>query len=340
MSRNRAFGAWVLAAAVAGTALAQNAATPTPTPPPPSESATAAPTPAPAPSATPAESAAPALEGTPSAAAAESKPAELPKCADCHTDLVNAFVANPHARTKGKKPDPEEFCSTCHGDGTKHIEAGGDATLIQTFHGAEGAELCLSCHEKSNDHASFALGFHANSATVNCLSCHSVHSSVKTSPALLAQAPGPLCQTCHTGISAAFRNKPYVHRLDRGGMTCLDCHDPHDRKGQSVKQTRAGELACLNCHSEKRGPFVFDHVTGSAGDCLSCHEPHGSNNAKMLLWSNVSQLCLSCHSKTGGPATAGAQPPSFHDLALPRYRNCTSCHVAVHGSNMSPSLLK
>ena len=57
------------------------------------------------------------------------KASELPKCADCHADQVKAFARNPHARYshKGKKPDPEEVCSTCHGDGTKHIEGGGDA---------------------------------------------------------------------------------------------------------------------------------------------------------------------------------------------------------------------
>ena len=303
---------------------AQSASTPTPTPVPSEPSAAVSPTP-----------------GTAAAGAAE-KAAELPKCGDCHTDTVAAFASNPHNRPskKGQRADPEEACSLCHGDGTKHIESGGDATLIQTFHGAEGAEMCLSCHDKNDEHASFAVGFHANSPAVNCLSCHSVHGSVKTEQSLLARTPGELCQTCHNGISAAFRNKPYVHRLDRGGMTCLDCHSPHDRRGHSVKLTREGDLACLNCHSELRGPFVFDHVTGSAGDCLSCHEAHGSNNPKMLQWANVSQLCLSCHSKTGGPATAGGQPPSFHDLTLPRYRNCTSCHVAVHGSNLSPALLK
>ena len=292
-------------------------------------------TPTPAPSSSEA-SAAPAPPPTPAAAAS------APKCGDCHTETVAAFAKNPHNRPskRGQKADPEEACSTCHGDGTKHIEAGGDRNLIQTFHGRDGAELCLSCHTKSDEHASFDVGFHANTEAVNCLSCHSVHAAAPTSESLIAKSPGPLCQTCHAGISASFRNKPYVHRLDRGGMTCLDCHSPHDRKGQSVKLTREGELACLNCHSEKRGPFVFDHVTGSAGNCLSCHEPHGSNNPKMLLWANVSQLCLSCHSKTGGPATAGGQPPSFHDLTLPRYRNCTTCHVQIHGSNLSEDFLK
>jgi len=295
----------------------------------------AAPTPTPAPQPTAAAAHPPAA--TPAAAAAS----DLPKCADCHEAQVKAFASNPHARSHGPKaPDPEEACSTCHGDGTAHIEASGDPKLITTFHGLEGAENCLSCHSKSNAHGSYAFGFHANSAAVNCLSCHSIHATGPRAEHLLAKDTGPLCQTCHTGIAASIRNKPYAHRLDKGGMTCVDCHDPHDRKGQPVKLTMDGELACMTCHSEKRGPFVFDHVTGSAGNCLTCHEAHGSSNPKQLIWARVDQLCLSCHSKSGGPRTAGAQPPSFHDLSLPRYRNCTTCHVAIHGSNLSEALLK
>ena len=304
------------------------------------------------PEATPTPAPPAATAPTPAAKAASS---DLPTCADCHGDIVAAFAKNAHARYsgKGKKPDPNDICATCHGDGAKHMESSGDTTLISVPRGAAGAQECLSCHENvpafsTGGQDSFSKGVqdsltnsvHANSAAVNCLTCHSMHKSAPKSTHSLAAAPGELCATCHTTQTAAFQNKPYVHRLDRGGMTCLDCHSPHARKGQTVKMTTQGELPCLNCHSEMRGPFVFQHVTGSGGDCLSCHQPHGSNNPNMLLWARVDQLCLSCHSQTGGPKTYGSQPPSFHDLTSPRYRNCTSCHVAVHGSNLSPGLLK
>ena len=287
----------------------------------------------------------PKSEAGKSEATAAQKPEAPPKCGDCHTEEVAKFAGNPHARyshrlSKVSKPDLNDSCETCHGNGTKHMEAGGDKTLIQTFHGVADAELCLSCHQKADEHASFSTGFHGNSATVNCLSCHSIHNSFPKNEHLIAKAPGELCATCHINQASSFRNKPYAHRLDRGGMTCLDCHNPHDRKGQTVALTRVGELPCLNCHAEKRGPFVFDHVTGSAGDCLSCHQAHGSTNPKMLTWARVDQLCLSCHSQTGAANTLGSQPPSFHDLRSPRYRNCTTCHTAVHGSNLSPQLLK
>lgn len=314
-----------------------------------------APTPSPAPAPTPPPATTPAAASPAPAPAAAPTPEALPKCADCHTDTVAAFAKNPHFLGLGatKKADAEDTCATCHGDGTKHVESGGDASLISVPRGAAGAQDCLACHESGkaafSDGArdsfakgtqeTFHTGVHANTDAVNCLTCHSMHKPAPKSMHLLAKAPGELCATCHTTQSASFKNKPYSHRLDRGGMTCLDCHLPH-AQSPAVKMTTQGELPCLNCHSEVRGPFVFDHVTGSGGTCLSCHQPHGSNNPKMLLWARVDQLCLSCHSQTGGPKTFGSQPPSFHDLTQPRYRNCTTCQVAVHGSNLSPQLLK
>lgn len=285
------------------------------------------------------ESPPPTPTAPPAATAAAS---ETPKCADCHEDQVKGFLGSPHARWTAKetKPSPEDFCANCHGDGAKHMESGGEKNLIQGFHTGKDAENCLACHQAAGQHDSFSAGVHSNSEAVNCLSCHSIHKADPKSPDLLAKAPGALCATCHGVVSSSFRAKPYAHRLDRGGMTCLDCHNAHGRRGETLRLTRQGEVPCLTCHNDLRGPFVFDHVTGSAGDCLSCHQPHGSSNPNMLLWARVDQLCLSCHSRTGGANTLGSQPPSFHNLALPRWRNCTTCHVAVHGSNLSPGLLK
>lgn len=106
-----------------------------------------------------------------------------------------------------------------------------------------------------------------------------------------------------------------------------------------LKVDRSGEPVCVSCHTDKRGPFVFAHPALVAGTCLSCHEAHGSANPMMLSRARVSQVCLECH--TGVPSgTVGSQPPSLHDLRSPRYQNCTTCHVAVHGSNSSPKLLR
>src|SRR6266508_3452231 len=224
---------------------------------------------------------------------------DAPVCADCH-DQAKAFAGNPHTRIPGvawgKAGVDSAACNSCHGPGVKHMESSGeDKSDIRAFHGRKGAEFCVTCHTSDKEHASFQTGVHASTEAVNCLSCHSVHSPEARTPHLLAKKPSELCASCHPSQMASFRNKPFAHRLGRGGM-----------------------------------------------ECTSCHEPHGSSNNKRLIRARVDRLCLECHSFGTGStlttATLGSQPPSFHNVSLPRYQNCTTCHTAVHGSQISPLL--
>jgi DmsE family decaheme c-type cytochrome len=286
---------------------------------------------------------APAPPPAAATATASTEAEALPSCGDCHADQAGPFATNPHGHGKAPKGEaiPNAVCESCHGDGKAHIEGGGDKALILLPRGPEGADkACLSCHSRTAAHQSRQAGVHANSAAVNCLTCHSIHKAEPRSPRLLAKKELALCSTCHGAQAASFRNKPYAHRIGRGGTECSSCHDPHGRPGrESLALTRAGELPCLGCHTEKRGPFVFPHAAGAAGDCLDCHEVHGSSNPRMLKRATVAKLCIECHSPIT-PGTLGSQPPSFHNLSQPRYQNCTSCHVAVHGSNRDPQLLR
>jgi len=287
-----------------------------------------------------------AQEQTPPPAPAEQP--STPSCGDCH-DQAKAFLTNPHARgavVKGVVAN--DVCETCHGSGAEHIEGGGDKTKITVPRGRTGAEdVCLMCHDTTAPNFSPRTGMHATSETVNCLTCHSIHSADKKSTHLVAKPQLALCGSCHTQ-AASFRNKPYAHRLDRGGMECSTCHEPHGRPSSGTRAltlpnhlrvTRAGEPVCTSCHAEKRGPWVFPHGGNEVADCTSCHDSHGSVYPKMLKRATVAQVCLECHSPLGD-ATLGSQPPSFHNLNNPRYQNCTTCHVAVHGSNRDPQLFK
>ncbi|MGZ4779589.1 MAG: cytochrome c3 family protein, partial [Thermoanaerobaculia bacterium] len=227
-------------------------------------------------------------------------------------------------------------------------QSGGDKTKITKPAGLTGSnDTCLLCHDATTERISRHGGMHANTAIVNCLTCHSIHHPDPRSPHLVAKPQLQLCGTCHTQ-PAGFLNKPYKHRLGRGGMECSSCHEPHGRPSTSVRSmamldplrtTRAGEVPCVNCHADKRGPWVFSHGANAVGDCVSCHEVHGSSNPKQLKRAEVFQLCIECHSPITN-ATLGSQPPAFHNLTSARYRNCTSCHVAIHGSNRDPQLLK
>jgi DmsE family decaheme c-type cytochrome len=263
-------------------------------------------------------------------------------CSDCH-DQAKTFASNPHARGKAPKGEVSNAaCTPCHGDGTLHMDAGGDKEKIYKPVGRCGAETCVACHDQTKGCKSMHSGKHANSETVNCLSCHSIHGSELTAPSLLAKKQLELCGSCHSSQVAVFRNKPYGHRIGRGGMECSTCHEPHQSTNagcEITKQTISGESICVSCHADKKGPFVFPHGAGSIGNCMTCHEPHASNNMHRLKRATVSQLCMECHSPIKG-GTFGSQPPSFHNLLTARYQNCTTCHTAIHGSNRSPQLVK
>jgi DmsE family decaheme c-type cytochrome len=254
-------------------------------------------------------------------------------CAVCHDTVAAEFDMTVHAPNRAGAPS----CVTCHGDGAEHMENDGDPTMIEIPSGSSVDTTCTQCHGQVNTMFS-SRSVHADSG-VHCDSCHSVHSTDRTQPMQLAKAANSLCADCHPSETGSF-NKPFGHDLDRGGLQCVSCHNPHGGQGeQSLKVDRSGDVICVSCHAEKRGPFVFPHVSDVAGTCLSCHEPHGSTNPMALKRARVDQLCLECHSVFDG-GTLGSQPPSFHDLRSPRYQNCTTCHVTVHGSNTSPLLLK
>jgi DmsE family decaheme c-type cytochrome len=282
-----------------------------------------------------------AAGGAPQGAAGGQGPTAA--CADCHADQAKAFGANPHGRAwflLTKDGSPNGVCESCHGNGTKHMEAGGDKALINTMKGAAAVETCVACHEKrTNEYRSFRNSVHANQPAVNCGTCHSVHGAPWKNRSLLAKKELETCTGCHQTQAGTLKDKPFTHHVGRGGLECSSCHDPHGRGPSALKLTVEGELPCLNCHKEKKGPFAFEHVTQTAGNCISCHEPHGSNNPKMLKRSTVAQLCIECHSNLG-TKNLGTQAPAQHSTYSARWSNCTTCHTAVHGSNRSPSLLK
>ena len=58
---------------------------------------------------------------------------------------------------------------------------------------------------------------------------------------------------------------------------------------------------CLECHTEKRGPFLWEHAPVRE-NCLNCHDPHGSNHDKMLV-AKQPYLCQRCHLNTRHPGT-------------------------------------
>lgn len=275
-------------------------------------------------------------------------------CRSCHPDVWANFFKNPHYKSiaSGKEAPERTGCEGCHGPGKAHVEArGGKATIVafSELLPRQVLDNCLRCHAETLSRANIRRSTHTLNDVV-CSNCHSIHKS-PVPKFLLAQRQAELCYGCHTDVRGQF-SMPFKHRVNEGFMTCTDCHNPHGAfaptwrmasRPHLMDQALGNEEPCLKCHSEKRGPFVYEHEPVRVEGCETCHYPHGSTNSRLLRRPVVFTLCLECHN---GADSFGRQNSgililtSSHNLADPRYQNCTTCHVRVHGSNADPLFMR
>jgi DmsE family decaheme c-type cytochrome len=254
-------------------------------------------------------------------------------CAACHAGENQSYNHGPHWKTLlDKKRGPEwQGCEACHGPGAAHVAGGGDVTKIITFKNmpaADSARRCLDCHELGEEHSNFMRSEHMKN-NVGCLDCHSVHQA-KIERRLLKDSQPGLCYGCHLDVKPEF-SKPFHHRVNEGLVVCSNCHNQHGGfLTTQLRSTAAQDQLCFNCHTDKAGPFAFEHAPVKTEGCVACHSPHGSSNPRLLRRSNINLLCLECHTLTVDSAAPAI--PTFHNQAQ-KYQACTMCHVAIHGSN-------
>jgi DmsE family decaheme c-type cytochrome len=273
------------------------------------------------------------------------------QCRNCHSDKFAGLAGNPH----GVLAEPGRLeqsgttllCLDCHGDVSEHIRAGGGRGNVFAFRGEPPVarnQVCLDCH--AANHPEFDRSPHAQ-AGLTCTSCHSQHAPTPAPRSLLRDVgriaaqfdklgkSSQLCVSCHQEALTLF-NFNQRHRLREGVLECVDCHDPH----QPVTRSLLGgfkQQSCTECHSDKGGPFVFEHAASRVEGCTACHSPHGSPNRHMLDQQQVAELCLTCH----------AAIPQFHlgfNPVAPSVfgldTQCTTCHSSIHGSNLDSHFLR
>lgn len=260
-------------------------------------------------------------------------------CSTCHDEVYKKFETTPHWKTMLDTRRGHEWqgCEACHGPGGEHVDGGGDVTKIFNFKNVSTktvSETCMRCHQYTEEHSNFSRSAHKVN-DVACLQCHSVHNARVRQFQLIKPQP-ELCYGCHIEMRPQF-SRPFRHRVNERLLNCTDCHNQHGGfliKG--LRSTSAQDVVCFKCHVDKAGPFVFEHAPVKTEGCVACHSPHGSSNPRLLKRSQINLLCLECHTLSGGGVSPAG--PS-HDQSQ-KYQSCTLCHLAIHGSNLSPVFFK
>ena len=254
-------------------------------------------------------------------------------CVGCHTGYDANVAPTKHGfAANSRTPMAQQGCESCHGPGEAHASDPETVKPVQfaTVDAATANQQCLSCHNRG-DHALWSGSQHEN-RNLKCADCHSVHAA--EGPALMRATTQQLtCATCHQSVTnkqQRFNHMP----VREGTMTCSSCHNVHG--SVNVKLLRVGttvDQSCTSCHTEKRGPFLWEHAP-VVDSCTTCHDSHGSNNDGMLA-AKMPFLCQRCHVTSRHPPTVyeGSTLQNSQNANKIFGKSCASCHQQVHGSN-------
>lgn len=239
-----------------------------------------------------------------------------------------------------------------------------EAPSVPTFYQAEqaeqaeyvGSDLCQECHPDQSD--SYMTSAHSGldwsdgdwpfeveeDLDIVCETCHgpglthvemagteepgfreAIVSFANAAPADATEQ----CYTCHAEMEAQqhFRMSEHI----RVGVTCADCHNPHQSLTVEFALRQPEPGLCYDCHGDKRGEFalpVRHPVNEGFMGCSDCHSPHGTTN-RVQLSRTGNFTCAKCHLEKEGPFV-------FPHVAA-EAEGCPICHQP-HGS-VTPHLL-
>ena len=280
-------------------------------------------------------------------------------CLDCHDGMAAEYSRTVHGQLNDYQyPGLGSGCEACHGPGAKHVDSEDplDIFLPSADMGNDGTDLCLDCHQTGTT-LNWEMGLHAET-DVSCLSCHKLHDNTSSKALLAASTEEEVCFTCHMDTQSKFQ-LPSHHPLREGFMTCSSCHDTHGNQFKEIAYGETSRDACLVCHQQHAGPFVFEH-SPVMEDCAICHDVHGTV-ANNLLRQNEPFICLQCHQPhfhsilegfdgdysspartwdtnvepNADPGYSGLSGSSHPDsMKRVMLTKCTQCHQSIHGSDL------
>lgn len=263
-------------------------------------------------------------------------------CKECHEDEYASYKNNLHGmQGDPRTPAAKQSCDTCHGPSEIHVKAEGKKLGdIITFGPRSKTPAnkqnatCLQCHSTMRK-IHLWVGSSHETRGLSCTNCHSNHSGNPKNLAKPTQTE--VCIQCHQQVKMEIQKSSH-HPVREGKMQCTDCHNPHGTVADKLIAAETINQKCYECHTEKRGPFLWEHAPVTE-NCLTCHKPHGSSHDKLLAGKR-SWICQNCHSNSRHPGTlyamsTGQEEASIYNVLNNREfnRSCQNCHSQIHGSN-------
>jgi DmsE family decaheme c-type cytochrome len=119
---------------------------------------------------------------------------------------------------------------------------------------ADRSGPCLECHDTAR--RIHWPGSRHERHGVTCESCHLPHGEGQGPSLLRAVSEAETCFACHGQVrSRGLRTSR--HPVRDGALACSSCHAPHGSANDARLSRPTATEACVDCHAEKRGPFLW-----------------------------------------------------------------------------------
>ncbi|MGO7333516.1 tetratricopeptide repeat protein [Rhizobium leguminosarum] len=229
-------------------------------------------------------------------------------CIDCHSTDPQAKFQPQTNEYKSTYVATSIGCQSCHGPGAKHVASArsADVSSPMTDTGLPklDAGICFACHARRTK---LLDGYQPGKPFLDYFS-----------PALLRQ---DLYFPDGQILDEVFEYGSFQQsKMARAGVTCLDCHRPHDA-GLKAE----GNALCTQCHTEtKPERFVRQDPSGLFDTPAHTRHQAGSTGAQ----------CANCHMPER--TYMKVDPRRDHSFVIPRPdlsatlgtpNACTTCHV-------------
>jgi Cytochrome c3 len=265
-------------------------------------------------------------------------------CAECHSTAVEKRYDAETDRFATRFADEDVGCQACHGAGAQHAAMPSEPI-------ARGNGTCDACHARRSTIATSGDTFFDRYRPM-------------TLQAGLYQPDGQI-------LDEVFEYGSFAQSLmHERGVTCNDCHDPHDGK------TMPGNAVCTQCHNAA-GSTRFPTLATRAHDvdspahhrhagvsCVSCHMPsrtymtndvrhdHGFRMPRPDLSASLgtTDVCTqACHAgrdaRWSASVVAGwfpkPKPPHFGEvLDRARRGTATADELAALATSTAPAIVR
>jgi predicted CXXCH cytochrome family protein len=229
-------------------------------------------------------------------------------------------------------------CEACHGPGKAHVASAGAIKLAKSV-GSD--EMCGKCHRGTEEEPRQGVRLETNHGKALA--------DLKASPDARKE-----CLQCHSQDyrEAPAESKPTLETA-RFAVTCVTCHDPHKRTGNSGQLKAESSKLCMECHTAGRitvsaepkvgqpqkemfeGNIGIDLAKGLVNSAGVSLQPVQNSPTKMKA------ACADCHMKYDIPRSAGTMPNHLFSAGTPagsyknhfgetvQYNSCTGCHASM-----------